>query len=263
MKRFYTLSTPTITLILILGLFTSSTLLAQANKTTNNDIKPLKQYDIEIILFKNIKTPKGREKTQPSQAPYLDEPFISFNNPKDIASAAEPGFVLLEDHELQLTDIAKKIDRSSRYQILQHLAWRQPGLAKEHALPIQIRAGKQFGNDYSSIDPPVLPATTQNIQNPEKVWYELEGKITITLARYLHTYIDVVLRIPSDNDIEISDIINTLDNEQEISLTSATLNNYSFKEHRRMRSKRLHYLDHPEMGMLILITPYTAPQNSE
>jgi hypothetical protein len=26
-----------------------------------------------------------------------------------------------------------------------------------------------------------------------------------------------------------------------------------------MRSKRLHYLDHPEYGLLVLITPYPPP----
>ena len=38
------------------------------------------------------------------------------------------------------------------------------------------------------------------------------------------------------------------------------LNNHGLKEHRRMRSKNLHYLDNPEFSMLILITPYEAPQ---
>ena len=38
------------------------------------------------------------------------------------------------------------------------------------------------------------------------------------------------------------------------------LNNHSLKERRRMRSKKLHYLDSPEFSMLILITPYEAPE---
>ena len=39
-------------------------------------------------------------------------------------------------------------------------------------------------------------------------------------------------------------------------LRQKLLINYPLKEKRRMRSKRLHYLDHPEYGMLVLITPY-------
>ena len=37
------------------------------------------------------------------------------------------------------------------------------------------------------------------------------------------------------------------------------LNNHRLMEHRRMRSKVLHYLDNPEFALLILITPYEAP----
>ena len=36
------------------------------------------------------------------------------------------------------------------------------------------------------------------------------------------------------------------------------LNNHALKEHRRMRSKILHYLDNPEFALLILITPYAT-----
>ena len=38
------------------------------------------------------------------------------------------------------------------------------------------------------------------------------------------------------------------------------LNNHLLREHRRMRSKNLHYLDSPQFALLILITPYEAPQ---
>ena len=38
------------------------------------------------------------------------------------------------------------------------------------------------------------------------------------------------------------------------------LNNHRLREHRRMRSKNLHYLDSPEFGMLILITPYEVAE---
>ena len=31
------------------------------------------------------------------------------------------------------------------------------------------------------------------------------------------------------------------------------------KERRRMRSKELHYFDHPRFGVIALITPYTPP----
>jgi hypothetical protein len=41
------------------------------------------------------------------------------------------------------------------------------------------------------------------------------------------------------------------------------LDNHRLKEHRRMRSETLHYLDSPELSMLILITPYEIPVVSQ
>lgn len=261
---------------------------AQSSEENIEDAKPLKVYDVEIILFKNIKVPKGSEKIQPIQAPHLDQQFISFDTLENIDAATELEFTIPEENENRLTEIADKIVKSSRYKLLKHLTWRQPGLAYDNALAIQIRTGEQFGNDFSSIDLPVIPyeeiveetedADIKKIVLPlsvesddedseiEKVWYELEGKITITLARYLHAYVDLVLRIPNENIIQFNTPLETaerIDNEEEMSLNSSTLNNFSFKEHRRMRSRKIHYLDHPEMGMLILITPYEAAEKIE
>jgi len=262
----------------------TQTAFAQSNADDIKEVKPLKQYDIEIILFKNIKVPKGSEKILPAQAPQMDEIFISFANQDDITSATELGFIIPDENEYRLSDIVKKIKRSSRYQFLKHMVWRQPGLAKQNAIAVQIRTGKLFGNDYSSIDSPVKPLLTTeelevqqlditkpiqfdlNTEEPELVWYELEGKITITLARYLHAYVDMVLRVPSENTIILDESNNARDKpktDDELSFTSATLNNFTFKEHRRMRSRKLHYLDHPEVGMLILITPYEEPEKIE
>ena len=93
--------------------------------------------------------------------------------------------------------------------------------------------------------------------------YELEGKITIALSRYLHSYVDLVLRRPQ---LEIDELPNS--NAQGLSYTQNSadtriLNNHRLKEHRRMRSKTLHFLDNPEFGLLVLITPYKVPKNVE
>lgn len=279
---------------LILNFAAIQTVQAQTAEEKVEEVKPLKVYDVEIILFKNIHVPKGSEKIQPTQAPLLDQQFISFNSLESIDAATELNFIIPEENENRLSELAEKIEKSSRYKLLKHLTWRQPGLAFDDALSVHIRTGEQFGNDYSSIDLPVIPyeeiveesvetedaeATdikkiilplTEEVSEEEKeieqVWYELEGKITITLARYLHAYVDLVLRIPNENVIQFNTPLETaekIDNEEEISLNSSTLNNFSFKEHRRMRSRKIHYLDHPEMGMLILITPYEASEEIE
>lgn len=256
--------------------------MAQETKASDEQ-KPRRHYDVEIILFKNLKVPKANEKVLPAQAPFLGEQFISFANAENIKAAAKLEFIVAQENTFRLLDIANKIVESERYKLLKHMAWRQPGLAKKDALAVQIRTGEKFGNHYSSIDSSVIPFK-ESIQKEafnsgfntailgdnnvdksadkttkiERVWYELEGKITISLARYLHAYVDLVLRIPRENKLQIISNFETpeqSDQHDDFSLSSATLNNFSFKEHRRMRSRKLHFLDHPEVGMLILISP--------
>lgn len=247
----------------------------------------LKYYDVEIIIFKNLNVSKRSEKTQPFQAPEFPEQYIDLSDPENIEQAQNLGFSMLLNDELRLSDTVNSISFSSRYKLLAHTAWRQPGLALNKAIPVKITAGDTFNsNYYSSIDEAVNPvvghpnstnqaikSTVQNNNDSNaKVWYELEGKITISLARYLHTHVDLVLRVPNDNTLEINAITQTQDIDpsitsqeqviEEFNITSSSLINYSLKEKRRMRSKRLHYLDHPEMGMLVLITPYEAPEET-
>jgi hypothetical protein len=90
--------------------------------------------------------------------------------------------------------------------------------------------------------------------------YELEGKITIALSRYLHTYTDLILRRPRLSADSV------LDNPAQAEYLAAhaadtrILNNHLLREHRRMRSKNLHYIDSPEFAMLVLITPYEVTE---
>ena len=93
--------------------------------------------------------------------------------------------------------------------------------------------------------------------------YELEGKITISLSRYLHASTDLVLRRPR---LSVDQVLNPTTQDRYLAAYSADtriLDNHRLKERRRMRSKNLHYLDNPEFALLILITPYEAPAASE
>lgn len=282
--------------------------------------KELIYYDVEVVIFKNLAVPKNPEKVLPNIGPEFVDNFLDLSEQDSIIKAGVLGYTIPKYEELRLTEAALKIHKSRRYKLLAHTAWRQPGVAREEALAIRIIGGTQFGSDYSSIDQAVIPSgghphlvrydengdailpepeviveeTPQPIiTNPndeilevteepkvEQVWYELEGKITIGLSRYLHAYTDLVLRIPNENTLQISDIILNPETQdeptleetlkliegeenapEEIDITTITLNNYALNEHRRMRSTKLHYLDNPELGMLILITPYKAPED--
>ena len=80
-----------------------------------------------------------------------------------------------------------------------------------------------------------------SIKNKRRApWYQisagnkLNGLVRISVQRYLHAEFDLVLRQDADGFGQ---------------------RQYRFKEKRRMRSRKLHYLDHPRMGILIEIRP--------
>jgi hypothetical protein len=242
----------------------------------------LKYYEIEVVIFRNDQVPRSQEFNLPTPAPNLTEQTLDFSDPSAEEKIAEAGFLLLtKEDDYRLAAQAEIIDKSSRYELLWHKAWRQPGLESDLGVPVRVKAGRLFSTRYSSIDQftrapmtkdntatdssftegqPVTPADAEQAP-PVEGFYELEGLITVTLSRYLHTHANLVLRKP------VGAIMVTNPVEEEITadepVTGQQLLNYSLNEQRRMRSTRLHYLDHPQFGMLVLITPYEPDESDE
>jgi hypothetical protein len=268
--------------------------IAQAQSTSASEVEEIPRYDVEIIIFRNVKAPKSKEFILPVSSPGKGEKFFDISSASSVAEMQVEGYELLPTDEFRLIDVVTRLIESSRYELLLHAAWRQPGLEQGKALPVWIKGGRIYGNEYTSIDNQIeflesIPQLNPEQQNEEQTFafdeqtleslelqlleqqakqqhqglYELEGKITIALSRYLHTYTDLVLRRPR---LTVDPNQRNLAQDRYLAAYSADtriLNNHRLKEHRRMRSKNLHYLDNPEFALLILITPYEVPEDFE
>ena len=277
----------------LLGLATllPGALLAQS--ASDAGAEPLPLYDVELVVIKNIKAPKSREFILPVSSPSKDEKILDLSSTKSVLAARKLGYNILSDAEFRLSDIVDRLVKSPRYELLLHIAWRQPGAEREQALPIWLRGGRIYGNEYTSIDNQIellesIPQATSEEPGAEKNFafdeqtlealelqqleqqalgahqglYEFEGKITISLSRYLHAYTDLVFRRPR---LSVDEVSSNAPQDRYLAAYAADtriLNNHSLKEHRRMRSKTLHYLDNPEFALLILITPYKTAEKS-
>lgn len=253
----------------------------RAQSTAQLDELPL--YEVELVIFKNNLVPRGHEYVLPVISPSRSDRLIELSSPASVEAARPLGYEFLLSDKLRLNEVVAKLVLSSRYELLLHTAWRQPGVELEQALPIWIKGGRIYGNEYTSIDNRIDvlglnpaahdetgsgAAQAQQLASPRAVnsgggLYELEGKITIALSRYLHSYVDLVLRRPQ---LEIDEQVGVSAQTQGYTRNSADtriLNNYRLNEHRRMRSKTLHFLDNPEFGLLVLITPYKVPEKIE
>jgi hypothetical protein len=141
------------------------------------------------------------------------------------------------------------LQQSGRYEVIQQIAWRQPGLDETAAKPIRIHGGPEYrtatgapaalGQDYES------PTLYGDIRAPVTL-EQLDGTVKVVLSQYLHVYTDLMLRKPVTTQ--------ALGEDQRLRSVNA-LYQFRIQDHRRMRSKELHYIDHPLLGILVWITP--------
>lgn len=217
--------------------------------------------------------------------------------------------------DYQLRDVARRLDRSGRYRVITHAAWRQRLQRGDSGTPIHLHSetgnletynrltrgaltsmknqisrsdGASFQLERGNSSPEFSDLGTDAIEDPmshRQLEFPLDGTVTIRLSRYLHIDADLVwqrlekvrpdasrLNFPESNEngdnIEITVNGETVTNpllEQSMGNTEAMtrLNAYRLRDSRRMRSKELHYIDHPIFGILALITPVESLKNGE
>ena len=201
-----------------------------------------KDYAIEIILFAN------KDGLQQSAEKFNFKHIIPTpTNGLDLSSIDNNSqWQAIPEEDYILNNVAERLKRSSNYRILKHFAWRQPVVEKQDSQPIAIKAGRDFTNQYPEHGYRQIEFsdTSTNDSGNSKV-LELDGTINIVITRYLHLYTDLVFRLPRNIPTDIEDALNR----------DQALVDYSIQSHRRMRSRELHYIDHPLVGILIEATP--------
>ena len=126
--------------------------LAEAAFAQTSEETEIRFYDVEVIIFKNLRGPKGKELILPVSSPRKDANIMDLSSPDSIRKANEKSYEVLQPSDLRMTDKVAKIEKSPYYDLLLHVGWRQPGLAKEDSLPVWVRGGRVFGDEFVSID---------------------------------------------------------------------------------------------------------------
>ena len=196
-----------------------------------------KDYIVEMIFFVDT---HGGNSVHISTDPVIPDlsGAIILND-----KAVSQGFIPYPREALFLENQANALSKSGRYKVIKHLAWLQPGLAREEAIPVRIHAGKNYSDEFQerSFAQTTFSDQTENIKHPVN---ELDGTIKVVLGRYLHVYTDLAYRKPYD--VNRTSLNNALGKER-------VLADFAIKSHRKMRSKTLHYIDHPVLGILVEI----------
>ena len=95
------------------------------------------------------------------------------------------GFISLGSDIFQLSNKANALNSSGRYKVLKHMAWLQPGLAREDSIAVRIHAGKNYKNEFKERSFSTGEFSDRRISANHPV-NELDGTVKIVLGRYLH-----------------------------------------------------------------------------
>jgi hypothetical protein len=188
----------------------------------------VRQFDIELLIFQNLSADDGGEVWPIDYSEWFDDDSVEQGDPEPgkatRTSKRATRVIWLGRDALHLQAEQHALKRSGNYRPLRHLAWRQTVLDRNRAQEIEI--------------PP------SNAEGPVKI----EGTVRVAVERYLHLYLDLKL---IDTTLALKTGFSDYD-----------LPEFRLQQRRRMRSKELHYFDHPKFGVIALITPYTPPADN-
>lgn len=207
-----------------------------------------RQWDVDLVVFEHLDPMVGREVWPPLVDLRMPADALAFDTIEATRLAGERGFTPREAEQTHLATVIRRLRNSSRYRVILTRSWRQPGLPAETALAVRVRGGEDYTGRYATLEPPAeelpwgggLPAAPPPAA-PRRL-DEVDGTVTVSLSRYLHLAADLVFRAPLREDGAEPGV--------------AYLQSFAMDQRRRMRSREIHYLDHPRFGVIAMITPH-------
>ena len=205
--------------------------------------------------------------------------------PSEIGSGSQAyasqgsGPVLLASSQGQFASIISSLSRERGNRSLLHMTWQQPMMGKSGSVPIRLFAGKDYSASYHfdgrQIVQQAMASAMQGTNGttgmmtetsapllPSPVW-QLDGTLNIYLSHYL--YIETALNLrkegrklmPVAADEASMNATNTAAPPAKV--MTPYLMSIPLEQNRRVKSDEIHYLDHPEMGMVIQIRKMAQP----
>ncbi|MGB0447323.1 MAG: CsiV family protein [Pseudomonadales bacterium] len=185
-------------------------------------------YQAEIIIAERLDNLMDEEQHPTA----LVSPVPSGKVLKEYPSIGNQALTQLPSNQHQLTSVKRRLERADAYRVLFHEAWPIAIAKNEPTIWIDVKSGmEQHGH------------------------YELEGKVGVSMGRFLHLHTQLHLNkfiseaLPADNQLNL--FLDIPYKQAQIS------QRYSMQQKRKMRSKELHYLDHPNLVLLVRFDPYT------
>ena len=185
-------------------------------------------------------------------------------------------FYLLPASERQLNAQAQKLQRSARFEVLFHNAWRQVITNKKLSKAIIINGGQTYGQ-HQALEGSIRLSVATYLELQTNLWF---AQFDVNVGQEItQAWPEIPLR-PNYTVAAINNL--SLDSEVEAELEQAlatentqwSTGNFDahaaaqetenfvtrqivvLQQERDMRSSEVHYLDHPVLNVIIQVTPY-------
>jgi hypothetical protein len=266
---------------------------AQSNAQTEKKLKsmsPERWFRVELVIFSRTNDSTDEKwpydlklQYSPNLVQLIDGNYrrsSEHQSTETLVYGSSIPFKTLDDSQLNLRAHARSLARKKGYQLLFHEAWDHPVLGEKEAPAIMISAGKEFGN-HKTLEGEIKLSVARYLHFSTNLWlseYEKnDGELALNGQPRLPDYPWVTSGINiSDATSDVGTTLGARGNKSDafspfklqpsLDTTNDSDNSYQFepylpsqiiqhKQHRRMRSNELHYLDNPRLGVLIKILP--------
>lgn len=209
-------------------------------------------YEVELIIYED------------ATRRYIDSEDWSYNDmlnqTNEAVFNAEPVEPDAQFSELNwegavLSSALQKIQDSPGFNVLLTKRWRQTGLDRDKAYSVEINEQIPQIVNHTVEDNKLVKEDGLNPPNSETGTIEvmslptsaINGYVRLVMSRYLHFEIN----------LNYSKVMQ--DNTQD----SFINNVFPVVAERRMRSREIHYIDHPLVGIIVHTTPYKIGSKTE
>lgn len=225
-----------ITLALILSL-----VLGAQNSTAQS------VFDIEFVFFKRIDQQDNSAQVKETELPEIETKFSFSNLPE--------GFTLLTDSQLKLHGVWDRLRTSQNIRPMLHIGWRQPLMDKSETPWLS----------YSAEDAPEeagLDVFNGLIRFSRNQGLLVEHKVT----GFKPLNLPEEFMQPTDDDnssyeydeVEAAVAAPTEQPMVDMQMPEQLHGYFVLSENRKIKLDELHYFDHPNMGILLKVTPHKA-----
>ncbi|MEH6582864.1 MAG: CsiV family protein [Halioglobus sp.] len=188
-------------------------------------------------------------------------------------------FTTLPGSAMEFRGKAAYMQRTGRYQIMFHEAWVQPFKPENSALPIVVdRSGDT--HDWPRLQGSVKLHLSRYLHIETNLWLNTTGNYLpefwhgtpaplgpqSLFIEYPEVIAEIPVALPSDlPSVEIEEETPDLDWPDDIEVKESQpkypwRHAITLQQKRRMRSGEVHYIDHPMLGVVVLITPMSEEE---